>query len=224
MNVALLLVEDDPNLGAGLEKRLRDEGFAVVRAGRLADAEREFRARAFDLVLLDWMLPDGQGIDLLRKLRTEGVRTPILLLTARSEVVDRVLGLEMGANDYLPKPFDPRELVARIRVQLRAPEAPPATRPTIAVGGIRIDVERRAASLDGRAIELTKMEFELLKLFLEHPDRVFSREELLNQVWGYNQFPTTRTVDTHLVQLRQKFGEDRFETIRGVGYRLKSSR
>ncbi|MBS1960897.1 MAG: response regulator transcription factor [Bdellovibrionales bacterium] len=222
MSATLLLVEDDPNLGAGLEKRLRDEGFAVIRAGRLSDAEREFRARAFDLVLLDWMLPDGQGIDFLRKLRIEGVRTPILLLTARSEVVDRVLGLEMGANDYLPKPFDPRELVARIRVQLRQPEATPVPGRVLAVGGIRLDLEKRAATLDGRAVELTKMEFELLRLFIEHPDRVFSREELLNQVWGYNQFPTTRTVDTHLVQLRQKFGDDRFETIRGVGYRLKS--
>ncbi len=224
MSAKILLVEDDPSLGDGLEKRLRDEGFTILRARTLADADREFRAAAgeLDLLLLDWMLPDGQGIDFLRRLRGEGATLPVILLTARSEVVDRVLGLEMGANDYLPKPFDPRELVARIRVQLRAPDAPTPPRTRLEVGGIRVDLERREASVGGAPVELTKMEFELLKLFLEHPDRVFSREELLNQVWGYNQFPTTRTVDTHLVQLRQKFGEERFETIRGVGYRLKS--
>jgi DNA-binding response OmpR family regulator len=222
MSAKLLLVEDDPSLGDGLEKRLRDEGFAVTRVMRLSEADREFRRAEFELVLLDWMLPDGQGIDFLRRLRNEGSKIPVILLTARSEVIDRVLGLEMGANDYLPKPFDPRELIARIRVQLRAPEAPPPSRAGLTVGGIRVDLDRREATMNGTSVELTKMEFELLKLFLEHPDRVFSREELLNQVWGYNQFPTTRTVDTHLVQLRQKFGEERFETIRGVGYRLKS--
>jgi DNA-binding response OmpR family regulator len=222
MSAKLLLIEDDPSLGDGLEKRLRDEGFAVTRVMRLSEADREFRRAEFELVLLDWMLPDGQGIDFLRRLRNEGSKIPVILLTARSEVIDRVLGLEMGANDYLPKPFDPRELIARIRVQLRAPEAPPPSRAGLTVGGIRVDLDRREATMNGTSVELTKMEFELLKLFLEHPDRVFSREELLNQVWGYNQFPTTRTVDTHLVQLRQKFGEERFETIRGVGYRLKS--
>jgi DNA-binding response OmpR family regulator len=222
MSAKLLPIEDEPSLGDGLQKRLRDEGFAVTRVMRLSEADREFRRAEFELVLLDWMLPDGQGIDFLRRLRNEGSKIPVILLTARSEVIDRVLGLEMGANDYLPKPFDPRELIARIRVQLRAPEAPPPSRAGLTVGGIRVDLDRREATMNGTSVELTKMEFELLKLFLEHPDRVFSREELLNQVWGYNQFPTTRTVDTHLVQLRQKFGEERFETIRGVGYRLKS--
>jgi DNA-binding response OmpR family regulator len=144
------------------------------------------------------------------------------MLTARVEVVDRIVGLESGANDYLTKPFEPRELVARIRVQAR--EQRPAPAKQVSGGGVTLDLASRESSYLGRRVELARMEFELLKLLLENPGRVFTREELLNQVWGFDAFPTTRTVDTHVLQLRQKLEPELIETVRGVGYRFRSSK
>lgn len=220
----ILLVEDDPGLNLSIREYLEKEGYAVTTATNLADAERSVPEFAPALILLDWMLPDGQGIDFLRKLRARGGRTPVLFLTARAELVDKVLGLETGANDYIVKPFEPRELVARIRAQLRfGMNAHSKNRKsTISAAGIVMDPETRNTTLDGIPIpSLTKMEFDLLRIFCENPGRVFTRDELLTKVWGYESFPTTRTVDTHILQLRQKFGDEKFETVRGVGYRLK---
>lgn len=229
MKSRILFIEDDTHLQTSVSQFLENEGFEVTLAKTLEQA-RQLK-KGFDLLILDWMLPDGQGIDYLKEIRHADNLTPVILLTSRAEVLDKVLGLETGANDYLTKPFEPRELIARIRVQLRSSalrasdlprkgEIPPSDR--IMVGTIEIRSSSREVFSKGKAVDLTKMEYALLKLFCENPNRVFSREELLNQVWGFEKFPTTRTVDTHILQLRQKFGDEHFDTIRGVGYRLKS--
>ena len=146
---------------------------------------------------------------------------PVIFLTARVELVDRVLGLEMGADDYVTKPFEPRELVARIRARLRttARAAPPPER--LAFAGLEMDLDSRRVTYRGRELELARLEFGLLELLLRHPSKVFTSDELLNRVWGYEAFPTTRTVDTHVLQLRKKTHPELFESIRGVGYRLR---
>ena len=202
---------------------MKREGFEVVLARSLAQARAEMGQCGFGILVLDWMLPDGQGIDLLREIRVSHPRLPVLMLTARAELVDKVVGLETGANDYITKPFEPRELIARIRVQERLVALPAATGPAeerLIVAGIELHLAAREARYRGELVSLTKMEFDLLRLLCENPGRVFSREELLNRVWGYERFPTTRTVDTHVLQLRQKFSDELFETVRGIGYRL----
>jgi DNA-binding response OmpR family regulator len=216
----ILIVEDDPNLGQSLGDYLGTEKMTTVLSETIADARARLKIELPDLVILDWMLPDGQGIDFLRELRVQNVLIPVILLTSRNDLIDKVVGLESGANDYLTKPFEPRELVARIRAHLRGSQTRPS--PTLNVGPIRLDFDSRQAYLDGRPVVTTKMEFMLLKLFCENPGKVFTRDDLLNKVWGFERYPTTRTVDTHVLQLRQKFGEELFETLRGVGYRLKN--
>ena len=199
-----------------LTRFLQDEGYEVTTAASLADARKNLANPT--LVLLDWKLPDGQGIDYLRELRAEKNPVPIIMLTARAELLDKVLGLEMGASDYLTKPFEPRELLARIRVQLRV-FSEPASSALLHAGAVVVDREARQIRFKGVVIETTKIEFDLVKLFVEHENRVFSRDELLNRVWGYDQYPTTRTVDTHILQLRHKLSESYIETVRGCGYR-----
>jgi DNA-binding response OmpR family regulator len=218
----LLLIEDDSSLVQSVSRFLLAENYSVHVTQSLAEAAEAIRSFNPEVILLDWMLPDGQGIDFLRSLRTQDNAIPVILLTARADVIDKVLGLETGANDYLTKPFEPRELLARIRVQLRLrgkQETHEDT--TLRVGPILVQYLSRSVTIDGRSIDLTRMEFELLRLLCENPNRVYSRDELLNKVWGYQNFPTTRTVDTHILQLRTKCGERFFETVRGVGYRLK---
>ena len=223
----ILIIEDEENLGKNIQSALNQEGFKTHWSKSLSEARSELPRFEPDLILLDWMLPDGQGIDLLREVRGSKPTLPVILLTARSDVIDKVLGLEMGANDYLTKPVDPRELVARIRARLREVTAQASAAPPVApsqmlnAGPIQMDLQARTTHLNGVSIEFAKMEFDLLKVFVESPNKVFSREELLNKVWGYQNYPTTRTVDTHILQLRQKLGEQFFETLRGVGYRLK---
>lgn len=216
----ILLVEDDISIQKSLADYLKREGFDLTVVGRLHDA-RTTEMSAFQLLILDWMLPDGAGIDFLRELRQRGNSIPSIVLTARADLIDKVTALEIGANDYVTKPFEPRELLARVRVQLRkphVPEMPPGD--DLDAGGIRMTLSTRHVVFQGEAKSLSKMEFELLKCFLQNPNHVFSRDELLNKVWGYDAYPTTRTVDTHILQLRQKFSDDLFETLRGVGYRF----
>jgi DNA-binding response OmpR family regulator len=172
------------------------------------------------------MLPDGQGLDFLTGLRRQGNSIPVIFLTARADVVDKVLGLEMGASDYMTKPFEPRELLARIRVRLRdrVPERQLPTRDAselLHAGSLSIDRVRHVVYFKGNEIELVKKEFDLLVLFAESPEKVFSRDEILNKVWGYDVFPITRTVDTHVMMLRQKIHDGLIETVRAVGYRLR---
>lgn len=223
MSTKVLIVEDDDSLGTTLKSFLRDEGYDVD----LAQSITEAKGKSFDdyeLMILDWMLPDGQGIDFLRGIRGEGVKLPVIMLTARTEVIDKVVGLESGADDYLTKPFEPRELAARIRVQLRHSNergVPEGEQIKIKLGDIEIDRERREVTFKGQNIDFTKMEYEFLVLLAESPNRAFSREEILNKVWGYENYPSTRTVDTHVLQIRQKLYDSLIETVRGVGYRLR---
>lgn len=218
----ILLVEDDENLGKSLQRYFQDEGYSVEWAKEIKEA-REKVKKGYSIVVLDWVLPDGHGIDLLKEMRKQDRLTPVIMLTARTELIDKVLGLESGANDYMTKPFEPRELLARVRAQLRQKEiSKQADEAILEVGPLRFVLEMREVYFKEKLVELTKMEYEFLKLLAEYPNRVFSREEILNKVWGYEHYPTTRTVDTHVLQLRQKFSEELIETIRGVGYRLRT--
>lgn len=214
----MLVVEDEPEIQASLRSLLEREGYRVSVAGSVAEG-RTALANDVDLVLLDWRLPDGEGIDLLRELRKTS-DLPVVMVTARVDVIDKVLGLEIGADDYVTKPVEPRELLARVRARLRVKNRAPVEGKTLEHNGVRLDLETRAVTFEGRTIEMTRMEFNLLQLLVEHPGRVFSREELLNKVWGYERTPTTRTVDTHIVQLRNKLKPELIESMRGIGYRL----
>jgi len=224
MTTTLLLVEDENSIAVPLIEVLAGDGYKVVRAASFKEAQ-VLCTPDIQLVILDWMLPDGQGIDLLKSWRQAGLTLPIIFLTARHDLIDRVVGLEMGADDYVSKPFETRELLARIKARLRsAPgrDAAPAASVDLSCGGIVMRVAARDVTYNGKHVSLTKMEFGLLQLFMENVNRVFTRDELLNKVWGLESYPTTRTIDTHVLQLRQHFAAELFETVRGVGYRLKS--
>ncbi|MGK0366893.1 MAG: DNA-binding response OmpR family regulator [Thermoproteota archaeon] len=220
----VLLVEDDLNLGTSLKKYLERENYIVDWAQDIKSALEAVKSD-HKVIILDWMLPDGQGIDFLKQIRNEKNNTPVMMLTARNELIDKVIGLESGANDYITKPFEPRELVARLRVQMRTAEQIKVeeTVAIINVGELEIDRERRVVTYSTEEIILTKMEFDLLFLLAEKPGRAYSRDEILNKVWGFENFPTTRTVDTHVLQLRQKFSDNMIETVRGVGYKFSKS-
>lgn len=215
----ILIVEDHENLSLSLKECLGGEGHQIHLASDLKSAREKISLKP-NLIVLDWMLPDGQGFDFLTQLRNQNDRTPVIFLTARAELIDKVLGLEMGANDYMTKPFESRELLARIRVQLRDSSAGPGS--SLKVGSLSIDRIQHKVCFKETAIELVKKEFDLLVLFAEAPEKVFSRDEILNKVWGYDVYPTTRTVDTHVMLLRQKIHNDLIETVRSVGYRLKA--
>lgn len=217
----ILIIEDDDNLGKSIKKILEQEGMIAHLATSLAMA-KTILSDSMDVIVLDWMLPDGQGIDFLREIRAKNNFIPVIMLTARNDLIDTVLGLETGASDYMTKPFESRELVARVRVQLREKNnsLDKAKDETIVVGKLMINTREREVLFEGRKINLTKMEYELLKILAENPKQTFSRENLLDKVWGYENFPTTRTVDTHVLQVRQKTSDDIIETVRGLGYRL----
>jgi DNA-binding response OmpR family regulator len=214
----IFLIEDDRNLSDSLKQYLERELYHVTTADTYAEATQK-NPQLFDLIILDWNLTDGQGLDLLKSWRLKGLKTPTIFLTAKADLTDKVLSLESGASDYITKPFEPRELLARIRVQLRNPKS---SGESISVGSLQVDIPLRKVIYQSREIFLSKTEFELLCFFARQPDQVFSREELLKEVWGYQSSPTTRTVDTHILQLRQKLSVDFFETVHGIGYRLKS--
>lgn len=221
MSYKILLIEDDLALAASLQSFLREEGFEVTHLASYAEVVTRDIA-PFALVLLDWQLPDGRGIDLLKTWRQDGHNQPVIMLTAKAHLADKVLGLELGADDYVTKPFEPLELVTRIRVRLRhLSDKGKQVAPTVLeIAGISLDTQSRLVKFRGKEVTLTKLEFDLLHHFTRHPGMVFSREELLNSIWGYENYPTTRTIDTHVLQLRQKFGNELFETVRGIGYRM----
>lgn len=219
---SLLLVEDEAAISAPLARILVADGFAVTVAASVQAAKQAMVGACPDLVILDWTLPDGQGIELLRAWRKTGNEVPIVLLTARADVIDKVLALELGADDYMTKPFEARELLARIHVRLRQKNDATAGAATVLTHvGISLDDAAHRVTYQGREVDLARMEYALLKVFLENVGRVFSRDELLNRVWGFDAYPTTRTVDTHVLQLRQKFLPELIETVRGIGYRMK---
>lgn len=227
--VLALLVEDDPRLAALTSEYLRRHGVQVVQAGDVATALAEARLTRFDIVLLDLMLPGGSGLDVCRELRARS-DVPILILTARGEEADRVLGLELGADDYLTKPFSPRELLARIQAQVRrarGQSGPSARR--LAVGDLELDPGALRATLAGRELPLTAHEFQLLRVLAERAGQVLSRERLLELVRGSAEEAFDRSVDVHVSRIRAKLGDDPkrprwLKTVRGAGYQLVAPR
>jgi two-component system, OmpR family, alkaline phosphatase synthesis response regulator PhoP len=200
----VLLVEDEPGLVMTLTDRLTREGYAAEASPDGESGLERASAEAFDLVILDVMLPRLGGFDVIRELRKRGIETPVIMLTARGQVVDKVVGLKLGADDYVTKPFEMVELLARIEAKLR--RAPDTLHPAEGhqFGEIRMDFRRAEITKAGEILELSAREFQLLRYFIEHRGATLSREELLNEVWGYNAMPSTRTVDVHVAWLRQK--------------------
>ncbi len=228
----ILLIEDEPDLAEVLQYNLEKEGFEVETARRGDTGLEAIRRGSPDLVLLDLMLPGMDGLELTRLLKrdTGTARVPIVMLTARGEEVDRIVGLELGADDYISKPFSPREVVLRVKAVLRRhqpePEAgaPSKGEPDVLeVGGIELDVAGHQLRIGGQEIPLTATEFRLLRLLMERAGRVQTRGQLLTDVWGYAEDIDSRTVDTHIRRLRKKLGPEaeRIETVIGVGYRLR---
>jgi len=216
----ILIAEDEPRLAAFLEKGLRAEGYSTRVAGDGPTAERLALDDDFDLMILDLGLPVRDGIDVLRELRRSGRRLPVIILTARSDPEHRVTGLEEGADDYVGKPFHFAELLARVRLRLRGEERV-VDNHQLKVGGVALDLRTRWASADGDTVELSRREFDLLHTFLQHPNQVLSREQLLARVWGYDYDPGSNVVDVYVGYLRRKLGSERFESVRGVGYRYR---
>lgn len=223
MNSGILIVEDEPITQRMIAANLERAGHQVRSAGSVPEAEVAIGELLPDLVLLDWVLPDATGVGLMRRLRSNQ-RTrdiPIIMLTSRAHESDMVTGLEAGADDYMTKPFSTRELLARIKAQLRR-RAPQSTDDLVEIGGLRIDPAMKRISADGRDIELGAIEFRMLHFFATHPGRVFSREQLLDKLWGDQVFVQDRTVDAHIRALRQTLrpsGHDvLIETVRGSGY------
>jgi two-component system alkaline phosphatase synthesis response regulator PhoP len=225
----LLLIEDEPGLVMTLTDRLMAEGYDVESAGDARTALDFATNTSFDAILLDVMLPGGNGFDICRTLRQRGNQTPILMLTARGQVVDRVVGLKLGADDYLVKPFDMAELLARVEALLRRSSAgaagAQASTESFKFGDVAIDFRRAEVTKSGELLELSAREFKLLRYFVEHRGAALSRDELLNEVWGYNAMPSTRTVDVHVAWLRQKLEDnpkhpEHILTVHGLGYKF----
>ena len=215
----LLVVEDEERIASFLGKGLTAHGYAVEWASTGAEALRLGAGPGIALVILDLKLPDLDGFEVLAGLREQGVRVPVLVLSARAHVEDRVRGFELGADDYLAKPFAFEELLARVRARLRS--GPAADPGALWTGDISLDVLTRAATIAGRTVSLSEREFSLLRAFVGHPRQVLSRRELLAMAWGMNFDPRTNLVDVYVGYLRRKIGEPVIETVRGAGYRLR---
>ncbi len=224
MGERILIVDDEPDLLELLRINLREAGYEVETAARGREALESVRRSPPDLVVLDLMLPDVEGTEICRQLRqdTELAALPIIMLTAKADEVDRVVGLELGADDYVTKPFNPRELILRVRAVLRRQATPTTSARALAHGALRIDPDRHRCTVEGDEVGLTAKEFELLRSLMERPGRVMTRSQLLESVWGSDVVVTTRTIDTHMKRLREKLGRasDLIETVRGVGYRF----
>jgi two-component system, OmpR family, copper resistance phosphate regulon response regulator CusR len=215
----ILIAEDEDRIASFVEKGLRANGFVTTVDGDGDSALELARSGAFDLVVLDLGLPGRDGFTVLRLLREERVRTPVIILTARDTVGDTVAGLEGGADDYMTKPFRFEELLARVRLRLRAGDSTPEVS-VLVTDGVSLDLRTRRAKVDGQTIDLTAREFLLLELFLRHPGQVLSREQILSHVWGYDFDPGSNIVDVYVRALRKKLGADCIATVRGMGYRL----
>jgi two-component system, OmpR family, alkaline phosphatase synthesis response regulator PhoP len=224
MNESILIVEDEAALRATLSDRLRGEGYVVETAVDGHEAVEKASNLPFDLIILDLMLPSRSGLDVCRDIRQAGMATPILMLTARNETTDKVVGLKLGADDYVTKPFESAELIARIEVLLR--RVPVQIGQGLhEFGSIRVDVKRSKVTRDGKPVYLTGREFQLLRYFIERPGTTIPRKELLQSVWGYVADALTRTVDTHVASLRQKLEDnpkrpELIVTVSGTGYKF----
>jgi two-component system, OmpR family, response regulator RegX3 len=223
----ILLVEDEESITTPLAEALERDGFRTEVAHTVEDGLAKGRALRPDLVLLDIGLPDGSGLDLCRELRATS-NVPIIVLSARGEEADRVVGLELGADDYVVKPFSAREVIARIRAVLRRTNTPAGSADVpVEIGGVRLDPAKRAVTVDGAPVELARKEFDLLGLLMREAGTVVSRERLIDEVWDVNWFGSTKTLDVHVGTLRKKLGDDAarsryIHTVRGVGFRFAS--
>ena len=223
-NKRILVADDEPDVLQLVSSNLKNAGFNVIKAQDGLSALTQARDTLPSLIVLDLMLPEMSGLEVCRTLKKDPhtSQIPIIMLTAKAEEVDRIVGLELGADDYLTKPFSPRELVLRVKSVIRRASGAPDTSEQLTLGDIKIDRARYEVSVAGRPVEFTATEFKLLTLLIERRGRVQSRDTLLNDVWGYESVIDTRTVDTHIRRLREKLGKssDCIETIRGFGYRV----
>ena len=227
MTPRILLIEDEESLVLTLSDALSEEGYYVESSQNGQQGFEMASQHAFDVIILDIMLPEKNGFDLCRDLRGRGIRTPILMLTARGQLVDKILGFKLGADDYLTKPFEVPELLARLEALLRRTLgiAGSGISETYDFGSVRVDLRSTEVLKEGQPVELSAREFQLLRYFIAHPGRVISRDELLEEVWRYESSIFTRTVDVHVSQLRKKLDSDpkkpkHFITVRGMGYRF----
>jgi two-component system alkaline phosphatase synthesis response regulator PhoP len=221
----ILVIEDEPNMVAGLRDNFEFEGYEVITADDGVEGLQRALDESPDLVVLDVMMPRMSGLEVCRQLRAKRASIPIIMLTARGQEVDKVVGLELGADDYVTKPFSIRELLARVKAILRRTAVVPKHQEQHSFGDVEVDLHRCRVVRSGKALDISSKEFELLKYFICHSGEALSRDRLLEDVWGYEKFPTTRTVDTHLVRLRQKLEPDPeqpqyFLTVHGTGYRF----
>ena len=226
MSKRILLIEDEPGLVMTLTDRLTSEDYVVASERDGEAGLGQASLESFDAIILDVMLPHKNGFDICRDLRQRGVQTPVLMLTARGQLVDKVVGLKLGADDYLTKPFEMIELLARLEALLRRAPIKPSSPPEVyQFGPNRVDFRRVEVERDGRKVELSAKEFQLLRYFIEHREATISRDVLLNEVWGYDAMPTTRTVDVHVAWLRQKIEPNPRHpqfvlTVHGMGYKF----
>ncbi|MDO5678423.1 MAG: response regulator transcription factor [Propionibacteriaceae bacterium] len=217
----ILIIEDEARIAGFIGKGLKAAGFTSHATASGAEGATLAVHGNFDLVILDVGLPDIDGFEVLERIRGQGVAVPVIMLTARSSVADRVAGLESGADDYMPKPFSFEELLARIRLRLRSEAQPAGQSATqLSHNGLVLDFRTRKAQVDGTWVDLSAREFTLAETFLRNPGQVLSREQLLSNVWGFDFDPGSNVVDVYVRYLRGKLGKDRFETVRGMGYRL----
>ena len=221
----ILIVEDEPGMVAGLRDNFEFEGYQVLSAMDGVSGLERALADTPDLVILDVMMPRMSGLDVCKQLKSKRPAVPIIMLTARGQEVDKIVGLELGADDYVTKPFSIRELLARVKAVLRRVESVPKGKDRYTFGDVEVNLQRCQVSRRGRSLDFSSKEFDLLKYFLSHPGESLTRDRLLEEVWGYDKFPTTRTVDAHIVRLRQKLepkpDDPRFFlTVHGTGYKF----
>jgi DNA-binding response OmpR family regulator len=221
----ILVVEDEPAMVAGLRDNFEFEGYDVITAQDGVEGLQRALEESPDLVVLDVMMPRMSGLEVCKQLRAKRASLPIIMLTARGQEIDKVVGLELGADDYVTKPFSIRELLARVKSVLRRTAVVPKDKEQHSFADVQVDLRRCRVVRSGKALDISSKEFDLLKYFICHPGETLSRDRLLEDVWGYENYPTTRTVDTHLVRLRQKLEPDPeqpqyFLTVHGTGYRF----
>jgi DNA-binding response OmpR family regulator len=222
----ILIIEDEVDLAEGLKDNFEFDGHQVTIAYDGEEGLQKVLDNAPEIILLDLMLPKKSGLDVCRELRAQGIDIPIIMLTARGQEIDKVLGLELGADDYITKPFSIRELLARVKAVLRRyPEKIKKINNVQQIGKLTVDFNHYVAYLDGEEIALTHKEFELLKYFMEHQDQTITRDHLMNKIWGYENYPTSRTVDNYIVKLRKKIEDDpahpaHILTVHGLGYKF----
>jgi two-component system OmpR family response regulator len=219
----ILVIEDDDRIADFLQRALSAEGHTVTRLNSGKGAVSILQSGDYKVILLDLMLPGMSGLDLCQEIRFRKINTPIIMLTAMDSIEDVVQGLKMGADDYMTKPFDLDELMARIETVCRRPQGMVGQDPVLRVANIRMNTDSKTVTVDGRAVSLTAKELNILELLMSHPEKLFSRERILNNIWGMNTDPLTNVVDVYIGRLRKKLGKDDapfIETVRGMGYRI----